>query len=141
MRGSTRGSSRTGRIIVADTGAFLTGFTLYSGAPIATPPSVIEEVRDPESRERLELVKASGSLLVVEPPRAYVERVVEEARLAGLSGRLSRADIEVIAVALHLGERGRVTLATDDSAVRRLALRLGIEVASIRYKSRRSRGS
>ena len=136
MRGYTRGSSRTGRIIVADTGAFLTGFTLYTGEPIAAPPSVVEEVRDPESRKRLELVEATGSLLVLEPPRGLVERVAEEARSAGLEGRLSKADLEVVALALHLREGNRVIVATDDSAVKRLARRFGLEVAGMRYKQR-----
>jgi len=134
MRDSTRDCSRTGRILVADTGAFITGFTTYSGLPVATTPSVIEEVRDRESKERLGLLEATGALNVVEPPRHLVERVEREARRAGLAGRLSRADLEVLALALYLGREGRVVVASDDTAVRRLARRLGIEVTGIRYK-------
>jgi rRNA maturation endonuclease Nob1 len=120
--------------MVADTGAFITGFTSYSGFPVVAPPSVLEEVRDEESRKRLRLLEATGSLTVVEPPRQAVEEVYREARRAGLAGRLSRADADVLALALHLSREASVVVASDDAVVKKLARRLGIEVTGIRYK-------
>ncbi|BAN90179.1 NOB1 family endonuclease [Aeropyrum camini] len=136
MRGSTRDCSPTGsEAIVLDTGAFIAGKAAALPGRLATPPRVLEEVRDRGSRALLELLQSTGRLEVLPPSPRAVERAREEARRAGVLGRLSGADIEVLALALDLAWRGcRVSLATDDYTLQRLAARLGLGVVRLRYR-------
>ncbi len=138
MKGSTRGSSRTGSscvAFVADTGAFITGKVLALPPPIYTTPSVIDEVKDERSREILETAVSSGKVSVEEPDEAYIEEARSSAKVGGVLGRLSRADLEVLALALKLsGEGCRVYVVTDDYALQRAASKAGLEVVRLRYR-------
>jgi len=147
MRSYTRGYSRTGStvVVVDDTGALLARLPLSLPAEHYTTPGVVSEVKDRESREGLEALIDYGVLEVVEPPRGYIGRVLEEARRRGLASRLSRVDLEVLALALYLRDSHpakRVAVASDDYAIQSLAVKLGIEVIRVRYPGvREARGS
>lgn len=137
MRGSTPGCSPTGStVIILDTPAFITGKAAQiQGAAVVSTPRVLEEVRDSGSRWILELLEASGRLTVLEPKPAYLERAERAAWKAGVLGRLSKADLEVLAVAIMSLDYGcRVSVATDDYALQRAARALGIGVVSLRYR-------
>jgi len=143
MRGSTRGSSPTGSppdVIVLDTGALLTWTALAMEARLATTPGVLGEVRDERSRLGLELLASSGKLEVVEPGEGYRAEARRAAGRAGVAGRLSSVDLEVLAAALMLASTGsRVAVATDDGALARAAAAAGLQVYRIRYRGRRRR--
>lgn len=92
------------------------------GEDTVVPAAVMEELK-PGGRDRrhLEMLLAAGARVVDADPQARA-RVRDAAAQGGESGRLSAADVDVLAVALALG--GEV--ATDDYTVQNLARRLGI---------------
>jgi len=90
-------------------------------------------VRDPESRQRLELIEVSGKLEVCEPSRESLEEAARIAREAGVLEALSKTDQKLVALALELKGKGyRVVIATDDSYLHALAKRLGVESIGVR---------
>lgn len=138
MRGSTRGSSRTGSRLVMDTGAIMAGLPLSVPGTHATTPSVVGEVRDRESRRILEDSLAYGRLEVLEPGPEALEEALRAARRAGVHGRLSRTDLEVLALAIELG----APVATDDYALQLACEEAGVGFVRVRYRGiRRGRGS
>jgi endoribonuclease Nob1 len=120
---------------VLDTSAFIYG--MMPGGDMETVPAVYGEVKDEQSRIRLELMEG---LKVVEPDALYVNRVAETARTSGDDKRISRADGDLLALALQEKEAGKdVALLTDDYAVQNVARGLGIRVTALRQKKSRSR--
>jgi UPF0271 protein len=101
---------------------------------ILTPPSVVEELADARSRCRFEALLASG-LSVVSPEGEWVERVTAAAGETGDRGRLSPADLDLLALSLGLG----ATVVSDDYAVQNVALRLGLAVRGILRRRARPR--
>ena len=142
MRGSTRGCSHTGRIVVLDTGAILSGLPLALGERMATTPDVVGEVRDPESRRVLSSALESGRLEVLEPGAEGYSDAYSAARESNVVRVLSRADVSVLALALKLRSEGcEVLVATDDYALQRCLSRAGIGLIRVRYKGiREQRG-
>jgi len=139
MRSSTRGYSRTGRVVVDDTGAILAGLPLSLPLKQYTTPLVIKEVKDRESRSVLEKGLELGRLEVMSPPEAFLEMAKRVARSAGTLGRLSETDLEIVALALYLREEGyEVHVATDDYAIQHTLLREGFHIIRIRYRGVRA---
>jgi len=140
MRGSTRGSSHTGsgpRVrLVMDTGAIMAGLPLSLPGRHATTPRVVGEVRDRESRRILEDSISYGRLEVLEPSGDSIKRARRAARRAGVLGRLSETDIEVLALAIELG----APVATDDYALQLASMEAGVGFVRVRYRGVR-RGS
>ncbi len=124
------------RAYVLDTTAFLAGLPLQAGdALFYTVPGVLEEVRDSESRARLETALSIGRVRVVAPPPEAVRRAIEASEALGEHGSLSRTDIEVAALALHLrGEGLEVVVVTDDYALQNLVAQLGLAFMPLRTR-------
>lgn len=116
-----------GRPLVLDTSALLAGRPLGPGEDTVVPAAVLDELK-PGGRDRrhLDLLLAAGARLVGADPAARA-RVRDEARRGGEDGRLSPADVDVMAVALALGGE----LATDDYTMQNLARRLGVPVRGV----------
>ena len=97
------------RAFVLDTAAFLSGLPLALAEEcIYTTPDVIEEVRDQESRTRLEISLESKRVLVVEPSKKTAVSV-------DVKG-LSPTDLSVLYLALECKMQGvrEVVMVTDD---------------------------
>jgi len=126
--------------LVVDTAGFLQGYiSIAADTKIYTVRGVLEEVRDPESRQRLELIEAAGKLEVREPGRESFEEVIRIAGEAGILEGLSKTDQELAALAAELRKEGyRVVIATDDSHLHTLAKRLGVESVGVRRSKPRS---
>lgn len=131
---------RRGRYVVLDATPVIVSPSVPSGDRAAvTTPSVMEELlrTKREIQEvRVRALMESGSLAVVQPSEAYVERVrgslSKEEKFSA-----SRADVEVLALALQLLEEGNeVVLLSDDSVVRRVAAKLGIPCKGVKYPQR-----
>lgn len=124
------GPARVGRPLVLDTSALLAGRPLGPGEDTLVPSAVMDELK-PGGRDRrhLDLLLAAGARLVEAAP-ADRARVVAEARKGGEVGRLSTADVDVLAVGLEVGG----IVVTDDYTVQNLALRLGVPTLSIQTK-------
>ncbi|MGA9141411.1 MAG: NOB1 family endonuclease [Methanocella sp.] len=120
---------------VLDTSAFIYG--MMPGGDMETVPAVYGEVKDERSRIRLELMEG---LKVIEPDARYVGLVSESAGKTGDNMRISKADGDLLALALQEKEAGKdVALLTDDYAVQNVARGLGIRVIALRQKKSRSR--
>ena len=118
---------------VLDASAFIYG--IAPGGEMETVPEVYAEVKDERSRLKLELMEG---LKVIEPGGCYVARVAEAARDTGDDQRISKADGDLLALALQETEAGKETIImTDDYAVQNMARRLGIRAAALRQKKSR----
>ena len=118
---------------VLDTSAFIYG--VVPGGEMETVPEVYAEVKDDRSRLRAELMEG---LKVVTPGEAYVGRVAEAARKTGDDRRISKADGDLLALALQEKEAGKdVTILSDDYALQNVARRLSLRVAALRQRKTR----
>ena len=119
-----------GRPLVLDTSALLAGRPLGPGEDTLVPSAVSDELR-PGGRDRrhLDHLLAAGARLTDAAP-AERARVRAEADKGGEGGRLSAADVDVLAVALAVG--GEVV--TDDYTLQNLARRMGIPFRPIQTK-------
>lgn len=120
--GATKGAGAP-RKMVCDTSVLLAG-----GDPRGTPddqvfvtPSVLNEVKRPEDRERLETLREIG--LKMQTPGAPAMEAIEKAAAATGDGqRLSPVDKELLALAMEL----KAELLTDDRSMQNLAASLGM---------------
>ena len=123
------------RIVVNDTGALMAGLPLRLPARHVAPSTVVEEVRDRESRELLERMIEYGRLEVEDPSPQALKRARLTARRAGVLERLSDADIAVLALALeYMDKCGESAAATDDYALQLALARAGVRIIRIRYR-------
>ena len=124
------GGGATGRPLVLDTSALLAGRPFGPGEATLIPSAVMDELR-PGGRDRrhLDLLIAAGAR-VVEATPAGRARVREAAKAGGESGRLSGADVDVLAVALEAGGE----LVTDDYTLLNLARRLGVPTRTVQTR-------
>ncbi len=138
MKSSSQDFSHTGKVIVADTGAIIAGLPLRLPLPHFSPPSVVEEVRDLESKNILEESLNLGRLKVVKPSNEYIKKAIGLATKSGTFKKLSSTDIELIALALYLKteQNVEVVVATDDYSIQYTLLKsdLNIKILRIRYR-------
>ncbi|MDM7275218.1 MAG: DNA-binding protein [Thermoprotei archaeon] len=133
MNDSTQEYSHTGReALILDTGAIITGLPLMTPIKCYTTTKVIEEVKDRESRERLERLLEAGRIEVVDPKPEYIDKVRKNIK----TKNLSETDITIIALALQLKDQNiNITVATDDYTIQKtLKTRYRIKATRIRYK-------
>ncbi len=128
------------RVLVLDTTGFLAAIQLAAYRDLVyTTPSVLEEVRDSASTERLIYTVASGRLEVAEPSSRARKTVEAKAREIG-EKNLSSTDIDVASLALDLAHRGcKVLVVTDDYALQNLLSHLGIEYMPLRTRGIKER--
>jgi len=118
------------KVAILDTSAIFTGVLNYIpfDVEIYITNSVISEVRDSNSKYRLETALQSGRVKILNPPTSIVKRVLQEGSMLGEIINLSQTDIEVVALALYFYEKGfDVTVFTDDYSVQNLCKRFGIK--------------
>jgi UPF0271 protein len=110
--------------LVLDTTAF------YAGVPytnttenLVTTPDVISEVSNERTRSLIELSKIN----VWQASLEQFKKVKEAAKVTG-DNNLSKADMSVLALCLHINAEGNESiLLSDDFAVENVASRLGIK--------------
>jgi len=109
--------------VVLDTSAiiYLQDFRKFD--EIFTTDSVINEVKDRMTELKLLAMKAK----VVEPGKKMIEEIKREAGKTGDLEKLSKTDIEVLALAKEL----RATVISDDRNVQNVAEKIGIGYASV----------
>ncbi|RLG77183.1 MAG: DNA-binding protein [Thermoprotei archaeon] len=140
MRGSdTQGSEvwgETSIVYVLDASAVFAGIeSAVYGVEMVVPPSVVDEVLDPVSSARLSTAVALGRVKIVKPPQELLNQAVESAKSVGEVYKLSRADLEVIALALMFRRSGReVVVLTDDYSVQNVLKKLGIKWRSVKSR-------
>jgi len=122
--------------VVLDTTALLSKYYMHLDPlkiEIYTVKRAVDEVKDTENREALEVGLSIGRVRVVEPQKPFVEEVLKTAWEIGEKAKLSATDVEVAALALELKEKGfRVIVITDDYALQNLLLHLNIPFKPLR---------
>ncbi|MGI0006362.1 MAG: NOB1 family endonuclease, partial [Nitrososphaera sp.] len=76
------------------------------------------------SHAALEALMDAGNLSIVDPDRENIDAVVAAAKKTGDYGKLSKADVSILALARQMG----ATLVSDDYAVANVAATVGIAV-------------
>ena len=96
-------------------------------------PEVSEEVRQQTGPSyRLAISSASGKLRIQAPSASSLSEVTERARILGDKVVLSKADINVIALALDLSKEGKSPIiVSDDYAVQNVADALNLVYQSL----------
>ena len=113
---------------VLDAAAFINAEALFGrDEDFYTVRDVLEELRDVKSRSLADAALSAGKLRILEPEKKNVELVRKKAGLVGSAGRLSDADVKILALALELGAR----IITDDYTVQNLAAHLKLEYAGV----------
>ncbi|MDD3492505.1 MAG: NOB1 family endonuclease [Candidatus Thermoplasmatota archaeon] len=125
-------------LAVLDTSALLSG-KRFPG-PAVTVPAVVAEFREGGHSWRLLEYARSAGLTVRQPSESSLRRVRGAAERTGDLSHLSRADVEVLALALEVrggkgpgeaGGEGEVVVFTDDYGIQNVASALGLAHRSV----------
>ncbi len=113
-----------------DASAFIYG--MIPEGEIMTPPRVYAEVKDEQSKLKLDLLQG---LIVKEPSQAAVEEVQAAAATTGDDKRISVPDRDLLALAAEEKASGKdVSILTDDYSVQNVARKMGISTMPLRQK-------
>jgi UPF0271 protein len=127
-------SDQPRRIIVLDTSAFLAGFDPFSlGEDQVTVPAVEEEIRrNSIISTRFKASVESGKLKIKAPRLESLENAKAFARKLGDSYLLSKADIQLLALALELKSEGYTPqIVTDDYSIQNVSTQMEIEFLAL----------
>ncbi len=117
-------------IYILDASAIISGVEAEGEA--VTTPDIAKEIKEENLRLKLELAIKEGRLKILTPGEESLEKVKRASEATGDSALLSRADMELLALALELG-KGSIVV-TDDYAVQNLAEVLGLKYLGIKEK-------
>jgi UPF0271 protein len=109
--------------IVIDTNCILAGFQFDGTKTYFTSPLALDEIERGKKREELDDLVERGVLVVKPPSLDSIERINVGAQETGDINRLSRADMELLALANDM----EAVIISDDYSIQNLASRLGIE--------------
>lgn len=121
------------KTLVLDTSAFIMGFNPSRKGEAYSVKAVEEELSDGSMPQlRFRMFREKGDL-TVQPPSARAQTMVEDATSKmGEAGYLSKADREVLALALDLKSDGLETvIVSDDYAIQNVADHLEIGHSSL----------
>jgi UPF0271 protein len=124
-----------------DASAFYAGIP-FLGSSCYTTKEVFDEVKHIKgSHAALEVLIDAGNLKIVEPEVDNVKDANELARKSGDIAKMSKADLSVIALALHFrGSENEPLIVTDDYAVANTAELAGIKVSYVMSRGIRKAG-
>ena len=115
-------------IFILDSSAFYAGFyrSLYS--TFYTTTSILQEIKHLlKSSITLDLLISSGALVVQDPTKESVDKIIYTANLLGDIKKLSQADISIISLAYQLNR----ILVSDDYSILNVSNFLKIKTISL----------
>ncbi|RLE48978.1 MAG: ribonuclease VapC [Candidatus Methanomethylicota archaeon] len=120
-------------VVILDSSAIINGYDPASSiSEHLISQSAASEIKDAKSKRIMETALIVGKLKVVEPSRKAVEKVKEVASKTGDKGFLSKADIDTIALAVEVKERGlKPIIMTDDFTIQNVAAHMDIKCLPI----------
>ncbi len=122
-------------LYVLDTTALIY-YKHFQGENVTTN-SVLCEVKDQYEEMIVGALVSGGVIKILSPPDEYIKRASDIAQKTGDLPVLSDTDIDIIALALHLRDKGKeVVVVTDDYAIQNILKRLGIKYYSLTRKIR-----
>lgn len=111
---------------VLDASAILSGKDFSAENDLYSSPLVIEEIKHGRMRRRLEYLLEAG-LRIVTPSKQNLDSIKRVAEVTGDIGRVSEADVEVLALTTELD----AVILTNDYSIQNLAKEMGINYRSI----------
>jgi endoribonuclease Nob1 len=122
------------KIVVLDTSAFLAGFDPFAlSEEQVTVPSVEEEIiRNSIIVTRFRTAIESGKIKVRAPRQEFLDGAKVFASKLGDSYLLSKADTQLLALALELKAEGYAPqIVTDDYSIQNVATKMGVEFLAL----------
>jgi UPF0271 protein len=122
------------RVLVIDTSAFIAGFdpSAVNEDTCSVPRVGDELLEDSILKMRFNASIESGKLRIINPSQKYIDIVKEASGDVGDISSLSRADIEVLALAVQLKECGyEAVILTDDYSMQNVAEKLELSFAPL----------
>lgn len=130
----TLGNQSQKRVIVLDTSAFVAGLDPFSMSEDEyTVPSVKCEIPEDSVLDfRFKTAEENGKIKVETPSASSLEEARKSASAVGDTYFLSETDLQLLALAIDLKNRGCSPLiATDDYSIQNVAKQLSIEFAPL----------
>jgi len=118
--------------LVFDTSAFLMGLAnriIKKDVKIYTTPTIASEIKSKWMVETFKALESSGLVQIVEPTSESIQKVRDIHKKLGGKG-ISKADLELIALALELDHETSIVF-TNDYAVQNILAYLGIKFAGV----------
>jgi len=119
-------------IFILDTSAILSGKTInFDQDKVVTTPGVSNELQPGGKDYRTFLFLQEKGLAINDPSKEAIKRIHQIATETGDMSRLSKADIEVLALALDINQNNEAIIITDDYSIQNVANELKINFKSI----------
>ncbi len=121
-------------LLVLDTSAFVAGFDPLSiaGDKYIVPLVEQEIIGNSMASVRIKAALENGRLRIIDPRGSFVDRVKRSASEVGDKFLMSDTDIQVLAGALELKQKGRnVMILTDDYSMQNVADAVGLGFCSL----------
>jgi UPF0271 protein len=124
----------TEKAIVLDTSAFIAGFD-----PLTVPEKqyTVPEVKNELNAGSIPWVRfnaaiESGKVTIITPKDTVFQEVLEASKKVGDMRYLSEADLQVLALAMELKEKGlNPVIVTDDYSIQNVANKIKVEFTSL----------
>ncbi|MCD6154772.1 MAG: ribonuclease VapC [Candidatus Verstraetearchaeota archaeon] len=121
-------------VVILDSSAIINGYDPSSASTKNhfISGGVVDEIKDSKSRMMFERALDVGKLRIINPSIKYLKYVDDAASKTGDANYLSKADMEVLALALEMKDRGlKPIIVSDDFTIQNLAAHLGIRYISV----------
>ena len=123
------------KTLVLDTSAVIGGFD-----PLTFPEKqyTVNEVKTELNQSSMTGVRfhtaiESGKTIILEPQEKFLQEVIEASKNLGDMRYLSKADMQVLALALELKNDGKTpVVVTDDYSMQNVANKIGVEFTSLK---------
>lgn len=120
------------RLFILDTSAILSGKPLTLDMKLTTTTPGVSHELQPGGRDyRTFLFLHEQGLSIRNPTKESIQKIHKVATESGDIGRLSTADIEVLALALDISQDQDAIIITDDYSIQNVSHILGIRFESI----------
>jgi len=115
-------------IFVLDSSAFYAGFYRSLNSKFYTTTSILQEIKHIlKSSLTLEILISSGILVIQDPPKESIDKIINTANLLGDIKKLSQADISILSLAYKLNK----VLVSNDYSVLNVSNFLKIKTISL----------
>jgi UPF0271 protein len=120
-------------VLIYDTSAFIGGMDPQAiQIPQWTTPENLEEIRDKNTKDILQMAIKMGRLKLRSPSEDKINQIIKIAKETGDFSKLSNIDLKVLALALEFREENwNPVIMTDDYSIQNIASSLKIEFKAI----------
>jgi UPF0271 protein len=121
-------------IYILDSPVFISGFTEFINKKFITSNLVLKEIKTKNLIKNLDIIIKKGLIKIVKPKEKYIKKIIEISKEIGDFKKLSKTDIEILAIALEEENKGKnAIIVSDDYSLQNIAKHLGIEIEGIHF--------